>query len=1114
MDSLTPESRLAAFEPAVRIRVLGGVEVARRGEAPQRIRGRMAHLLAVLAEAAPRGVQRADLIDLLWNGAAGDQSGGLDPLLSRLRRIVGPIEGRGQVRLATTAETDVAAARAQLLAAEMSWPGDPEAAFQAATAAAALLSEELLPGVDEQWIAERRRRLALQRDAARVLSARAALRLGGEALERGSAAASALVADDPLDEVGYELLMRCQLAAGREGSALSTYARAEAALSAVLGGQPGRALGELRREAQRAQPAEAGPGALGTLPVALARERRIQLVGREAELASLLAACSPAAPGGVVVIEGPSGIGKTRLLAELGAELVAAGGLVLHGRALQTEPLPFGALVHALRPITGVRPGDETEPVGPDDSPDPAIRRFRAFERIRQAVTAAAPASAAPFVLLLDDAQWLDGSSAELLAHLTREQASPLRVVLAQRTADAEHPVPAALVQTAAGTGRAITLTGPSPLMRRSADDLGASIVDAADLDPATAAALGRVDVAVRQLVHLIAVGGDALTLAELSAVLGCSAGEVEAMAAQAFVEGVLEEPGEAGQAGRLHDARRQAVLRTAPAPAIQSAHRSIAGALESLLDPAAEADGVQDWLRVTGARLADHWRRAGGAVAQRRAARYGARAAEVALEGLAFEKSASLAARAREDLRASSVSATALEADELGLLLLEGQALNAASMLAAARPVWLEAIALARSTGSPEEEATAVLGLGGPRLGGALRDPDFRGALEAALDRPPADPSLQARLRSRLAGELVDGPVDRRRALADEAIAIARASGSGVALAEALLWRHLVKVSDAEHDGRAALADEAEHAAREAGRLDLALHARMVRFSDLVEEGRIDDAEQELAGWEAEATSGVLPYNRWAAAVCAPSIALARCDVTAAIEGIRLAEELAAPLGDDWMVRSAIGGQWLTVFVVQGDTEALRATLEPLVASDGAIAVWAAALALGELVAGNDARALELVGEAMRSGAEAMVDALRLPTLSFLALVASTAGASEETLRALRTAIEPHASSWATQHYGGATHGPLALRLALLEIALGDVETARARIAPFAPGTGEGSRHGGEELVGLTWTHVTARILAATGEIERAQAMHRELAQASRAGGALGWAALFERGA
>jgi tetratricopeptide (TPR) repeat protein len=447
-------------------------------------------------------------------------------------------------------------------------------------------------------------------------------------------------------------------------------------------------------------------------------------------------------------------------------------------------------------------------------------------------------------------------------------------------------------------------------------------------------------------------------------------------------------------------------------------------------------------------------------------------------------------------------------QAEELALLLLEGHALNAAGALAASRPVWAQAIDLARRAGTPDEEATAVLGLAGPRIGGALRDPDLRVALERALQRPPADPALGARLRSRLAGELVEGPVELRRDLAEEAIAIARSAGSSGALAEALLWRQLVKLCDAQPD-RGALVDEAESVAREAGRLDLALHARLLRFSDLVERGDLEAADDELAVWEREANAAILPYSRWVAAVSAPTVALARGRFGEAAELIARAKDLGAPLGDDWMVTSAVTGQLMSMALAVGEVDVVRETLGPVIDGGVALPVWEAALAYSHLVAGDDDQALELLARAIRHGAASSVDALRITTASFLAVVAALAGGRRDTLEALHDALEPHAELWVVQHYGGATHGPVGYRLALLDVALGRLDAAQAGIDAVDRATG------GAELVAVAAmerAQVVARLHVARGEHGKAAAAAGAAIARAEALGAHGWARLLRR--
>src|SRR5688572_1468507 len=94
--------------------------------------------------------------------------------------------------------------------------------------------------------------------------------------------------------------------------------------------------------------------------------RRVQarhpspLIGRDNELRFLTSCLGRAAngDGGVVLISGEAGIGKTRLLHELSEAARTAGWLVLTGRAYDTEGmppyLPFGeAISQYLREVGG-----------------------------------------------------------------------------------------------------------------------------------------------------------------------------------------------------------------------------------------------------------------------------------------------------------------------------------------------------------------------------------------------------------------------------------------------------------------------------------------------------------------------------------------------------------------------------------------------------------------------------------------------------------------------------------------------------------------------------------------------------------------------------------------
>ena len=98
-----------------------------------------------------------------------------------------------------------------------------------------------------------------------------------------------------------------------------------------------------------------------------ARVTSTRLIGRAAELAELEAALADAADGrpSMVFLAGESGVGKSRLLAELERRAAEGGALVLAGDCvdLGESELPYVPLVAALRPLA--RSGDPalTEPV-------------------------------------------------------------------------------------------------------------------------------------------------------------------------------------------------------------------------------------------------------------------------------------------------------------------------------------------------------------------------------------------------------------------------------------------------------------------------------------------------------------------------------------------------------------------------------------------------------------------------------------------------------------------------------------------------------------------------------------------------------------------------------
>ena len=95
--------------------------------------------------------------------------------------------------------------------------------------------------------------------------------------------------------------------------------------------------------------------------VVAAGAHRTPFVGRQEELALLLGRLEAAGrgQGGIVLVAGEPGIGKTRLMEELAAEARARGTSVLWGRGYEGEGAPaFWPWVQIIRAYAGDRDPD------------------------------------------------------------------------------------------------------------------------------------------------------------------------------------------------------------------------------------------------------------------------------------------------------------------------------------------------------------------------------------------------------------------------------------------------------------------------------------------------------------------------------------------------------------------------------------------------------------------------------------------------------------------------------------------------------------------------------------------------------------------------------------
>ncbi len=170
-------------------------------------------------------------------------------------------------------------------------------------------------------------------------------------------------------------------------------------------------------------------------------------MGRVAEVVALdrLRASAEQGRGGVALLVGEAGIGKTAVVEEAVARASAAGVTVLTGRADPDEGAP--SFWPWLSLLAGGPDGLSPTLLELSGSAEPAAAaRFRA---VRATVTAlCATAGKRPLLLVLEDLHWADEASLALLAALAREIGSARILVLGTSRTPPGEPLDPATVET------------------------------------------------------------------------------------------------------------------------------------------------------------------------------------------------------------------------------------------------------------------------------------------------------------------------------------------------------------------------------------------------------------------------------------------------------------------------------------------------------------------------------------------------------------------------------------------------------------------------------------------------------------------------------------------
>jgi DNA-binding SARP family transcriptional activator len=451
--------------PGTGITLFGALEVTHRQAAPQRPpTQKVLSLLGYLVvhHDVPQG--RDKLVDLLWPDLLPRQGRRmLSDALWRARRLLTPpgaadtplldISGAAVAfRPAPDTFVDVIAFE-RLLQPIASRIDDPVTAPADDTIgqmreAITLYRGDFLEDCYDDWtLFDRERLRELYLSALRRLLA---CDIDAKAYEAALQTALRLVRADPLREESHRDLMRLYYLLGRETDALRAYEQCSRLLDEELGVEPDPATISLYEEIRSLQQRRAweqarlavdapAPAASGTGVAALPEP---PLVGRPEQRAELMDAVEQAiaGAGGMLLVAGEAGLGKSRMLREIAAGAEWRGAHISWGRGQEgAQALPFGALREALAAaITPTRARQLAEALSPyslgalalllpdlaEALPAEALSLPHASERQAAALHTAiseallALGRLAPQIILLEDLHWFDPATLHALVAL------------------------------------------------------------------------------------------------------------------------------------------------------------------------------------------------------------------------------------------------------------------------------------------------------------------------------------------------------------------------------------------------------------------------------------------------------------------------------------------------------------------------------------------------------------------------------------------------------------------------------------------------------------------------------------------------------------------------
>ena len=602
-------------------------------------------------------------------------------------------------------------------------------------------------------------------------------------------------------------------------------------------------------------------------------DERPGLVGRERHLRELTRLLDGVVGGrgGLVVLSGEAGAGKTRLAEEIAALATTGGVPVAWATCWNHGAAPLSTWLD-LQSTVDLPDAPAPQSVGSNEADPEAARAILVRSLVAQLRRAIGER---PTLLVVDDLQWCDPLSLHAIEVMVGSlRVSPIGVVATFRqdgdpsvarleglSRAGRHLVVPPLTEAELAelavevTGGVLSSSAVARLWDRSAGNvllarelLSGSQAGAAE-DAVVAGRIGSSAVAMfssrlgsvssrcQEMLLAASVIGRRFRIDVLVEALTATADDILSLLDEARGAGLVRSAG-IGWWEFSHPLIAEACYGSAGLPQRIRLHRDVGEALERLRDRG---------IAVSSADLAHQFANAAAGGVPAKAVEYAAAAARESMAQLAYEDAA-------KDLSRALAALDLCPADEAlrtDLLLELGDANAASGDLPEARAAYDKAARLAREHQWPERLARAALGVGsGP---GGFEVPAFDHDQIELLEEASsiAEGSVRAQLLARLSVALsLDADAHRRARLCDEAIAGARAADDALALGYALAAWCDVFAGPGDVERRLAAIKEILDCASTANDTRLELLGRRLKVVALLESGAIAKVDDEVASY------------------------------------------------------------------------------------------------------------------------------------------------------------------------------------------------------------------------------------------------------------------------